>query len=300
MKKPIFILGIPRSGSTLWLRILQKNNKLIGFDEMHYLNPWHKDFRYFIKKYVKDVSINSNIKKMIDVLFSKSRIVGLKGQFWSELKSINDNKFKKYLYNEIINSDRSLEKIFKILVEELTNYKQYSRCIIKFPVYLNYIDKLIKWYPYCKIIHVTRDPRAIAISKTNDPGGIARKIRKFYYLRFFIRKIMILFVIVQYIWSSMIHVRYKNLNNYSLFKYEDLLNNPEKTIKKLCEFCEIDYFEEMLNPEEGQPSTLTGKKSSGFNKASAYRWKQYISPIENKIVILLLKKSREKFGYKPD
>ena len=191
-KHPIFLVGLPRSGSTLWLNILKKNPQLMGINEINYLNPWHRDFRYFIKKYVKDLSSNGNIKKMIKILFSNRKVVGLNGDLWLELKQINDIHLKEILYNRIAHSDRSLGNIFKILVEELARFKGYSRCVIKFPLYINHINKLIKWYPQCKIVHMTRDPRAIALSKTNDPGGIAVQIKKYPLTTFFTRKMIYL------------------------------------------------------------------------------------------------------------
>ena len=108
---------------------------------------------------------------------------------------------------------------------------------------------------------------------------------------------MIFFVILQFLWSSKIHLKYKHLDNYLLLRYEDLLDNPEKVIKKLCDFCEIDYLNGMLNPDEGQASSLTGKKSSGFDKAASNRWKQHITGFENKLITFILNKSKKRLGY---
>ena len=85
---------------------------------------------------------------------------------------------------------------------------------MKFPVYVNYVPQLLQWYPQCKIIHITRDPRATAMSRTNDPGGTQIRIRKYPNLAYFIKKIMVMFVVIQYIWTSKLHCKYKDLNNY--------------------------------------------------------------------------------------
>ena len=138
--------------------------------------------------------------------------------------------------HKIKDSDRSLGSIFKILLEEITAFNGQNRFCVKFPLYVNYIPMLMQWFPKCRVIHIIRDPRAITASKTNDPDGTGAIIRRYPYLRFLIRKIMIFFVIMQYIWSSKLHCKFKKYENYALFKYEDLLVDQEIVIKDLCQF----------------------------------------------------------------
>lgn len=306
IKSPIFIIGLPRSGSTLFHNLIVMNPKIFRLAEMHYLNPWRKDFRYFLKNKVGDLSKEENIRKMIDMIFSSETIDGITGAFWrfENIEAVKNPEFKRELYNKISESDKSLESIFKILLEELTRFSGYNRFCVKFPVYVNNVPELLKWYPDCKIIHVTRDPRAIAMSKTNDPGGTAVVIKKYPYLKFFIRKAMIAFVIVQYIWSSRLHQKYKNYKNYALFKHEDLLAEPEKVLKELCEFMEVDYDPCMLELDKGrhehQSSSVTEKKTRNIDKKAAVRWKAIITPFENIIITWLTKKSMKRFEYNPE
>jgi len=304
LDKPIFIVGLTRTGSTLWHNIISSDPNVLRLGAMLFLDPWHKDFRYFIRKKVGDLSIEKNIEKMINLIFSSDIIHGITRTFFVvDIKNVNDPHLKKTLYYKILESDKSLGSVFKILMEEITHFCGYNRFCVKFPVYVNHIPELLQWYPKCKIIHITRDPRAIALSRTNDPGGTAKKIKKYPYLSFFIRKIMIFFVIIQYIWTSRLHCKYRNIENYALFRYEDLLSNPEKVIKKLCGFAEIDFVPEMLEPqkgnEKGQTSSLTGKKQKGFDKEAAYRWTTKISAFDKKIITLLTKGSMKRFGYVP-
>ena len=302
MEKPIFVVGLPRSGSTLWENIISKNAEIFRLAEVLYLTPWKKDFRYFIRKQVGDLFNENNIKKMVDIIFTPDQILlGITGSFWrfSNIRAFNEPELKKIIYRKILESDRSLESIFKILIEEITYFNGYKRCCVAFPVYPNYINKLLKWYPKCKIIHVTRDPRAIAISKTNDHSGAALKIKKYPHLRYFIRKVMIFFVIVQYIWVSKIHRKYKNNPNYALFRYEDLLVDAEMVLKKMCKFVEIDYIPEMLAPEEAMASSVTGKKFKGINPKAASHWKSIISPFEKTLISFLTKGSMKTFKFNP-
>jgi len=268
---------------------------------MHFLTPWRKDFRHFCKKYVGNLKVNTNIKKMVDLIFSQETIPGLSAWFWNaELQSISSNPLKEKIYLEILASDRSLGSIFKILIEKITACRGFNRCCVKFPVYPSHISQLLQWYPQCKIVHITRDPRATSISRTNDPGGTQQLIRKYPRMTFLIRKIMICFVVVQYHWTSQLHCKYKDIDNYALFLYEDLLADPEKIIKKLCDFIEIDFDKKMLEPEKAQESSVTGRRAIGFDKKAATRWETIISPFDKWLITMLTKKSMKKFGYAPN
>jgi hypothetical protein len=304
LKRPIFIVGLPRSGSTLWLNIITRNSRILRAAGMHFLTPWRKDFRYFIRKEIGDLSIEKNIEKMINLIFSSEIISGITSTFFiKDLKVVNDSRLKKILYNRILESDKSLGSIFKILIEEVTRFRGNSRCCMKFPLYFNHIPELFEWFPECRILHITRDPRAMAVSRTNDPDGTRKKIEKYPLLSFIIKKIMVYFVIIQYIWSSVLHVKYKRFKNYSLFRYEDLISDPDRIIKELCEFTDIDFVPEMLVPqkgnEKGQSSSVTGEKQKGFNKEAAYRWKTRISTFDKTVITMLTNRSMKRFGYDP-
>ena len=298
MENPIFIIGLPRSGSTLWLNVLAQNPGIYRIGEMHFLTPWRRDFRYVLKKQAGDLTDEKNVERLVELLFSRKLIPGLTGPFWLyDIERVDDPTLREIVKKRIMESDKSLESFFKILLEEITKFKGYERFCLKFPVFANHLPKLLKWYPESRIIHITRDPRAVAMSRTNDPGGTRHKIKKYPQLKFFIKKTMVFLTIVQYIWTSKLHQKFKTIKNYELFRYEDLVKDPEKTVKKLCKFAQIEFVPEMLEPKKGQASSITGEKKKGFDKKASSRWKEIISPFDKTIISLFTKKSMRRFGY---
>ena len=87
-----------------------------------------------------------------------------------------------------------------------------------------------------------------------------------------------------------------------LFRYEDLLTDPEKTIKSLCNFTDVEYVPEMMEPqkgnEKGQASSLTGERKKGFDKKAARRWERMISKYDKIFLTLFCRNSMERLGYK--
>jgi hypothetical protein len=297
MQSPIFIVGLHRTGSSLLTNIFRKNPNILIFEEMHFLSAWRKDFNNFHKIYLKNNKNIKSTKKLVELFFSKDKFPGLNTPFWNYFeKHPEEKELKDLLTSNLLNSNNSLESIFKIIIEKTTYYRGYERCCVKFPMHISFVPRLFEWYPDSKIIHITRDPRAILVSKKNDPGGIIRRKDWGPVVAFLLRRLMLFYVFLQFYKASKIHDTLKFHKNYFLVKYEDLLNNQLCTIKKLCEFTNMQFHDGMSNPQKGQYSSITGEKREGFDKASAFRWKNEIWPYEDKLMSFLAKSSMGRFG----
>lgn len=289
MENPIFILGLSRTGSKIYLKTLNNFTNINITPELNFLTfSWtRKDFTSMVLKNIGNLKKDSNIPKLIDLMYSGK----IEGTFWKTIKNRNINK--KNLEERIFKSDRSFRSILKILIEEhaISNNKKIPGA--KFPVHFTYISKLLKCYPNCKIIFLIRDPRAIYSSLA---FGFIKKGRFNYGGK--IKKLLILiYTITHFIWAVKIHNKYKNLENYQLFRFEDVVSEPEKYIPKLCDFLKIDFKTEMLAPSVVD-SSFHKKKKKGFDKDTLYRWKKHISPITANFIKLLTNKQMNDIGYK--
>jgi Sulfotransferase family len=306
IKSPIFIIGPHRSGSTLWHNLIAMSPGVMRLTDPRFLGERrHKDFKYFLKTQVGDLLIDENVDRMVEICFSKKGVPGLDSTFWrfENIEAAQSTELKAEISREIKESDRTLGAIARILIEDITQFSGFERPCVKFPVDIRHIPELLEWFPDCKIVHITRDPRAMAMSKTNDPSGTAMKVLGHPHLAWLIRKIAVWFVIAQYRLTSQVHNRFKHLPNYKLFRYEDLLATPETILRELCEFIEIDFKEDMLEPQKGhhehQPSSLTGKQQKAFDASAAVRWQTVISSFDKWIITVLTEKSMKSLDYDP-
>lgn len=280
---------------------------MLRITETRFLSASHqKDFRYFLKTQVGSLSSDYNIEKMVKLCFSKSNVPGLQGAFWrfENIKVADDPKLKTAIARRIKESDRTLGAIARILLEEITRFSGCERPCVKFPVDVGHIPELMTWFPDCKVMHITRDPRAMAMSKSNDPYGTALRILEHPRLAWLIRKVMVWFAIANYRWTARIHSRLRHVDNYRLFRYEDLLAEPDKTIKELCQFIDVEFTEDLLHPEKGrhehQRSSLTGEQKKAFDAAAAVRWQEVIPAMDKWLITTLTRRSMKKLGYDPD
>jgi len=255
---------------------------------------------------VGDLSVDENVDKMVELCFAKKNISGLDSTFWrfENIDAVKDPELKKEISRRIKKSDRSLGAIARILIEEITRFSGCDRTCVKFPVDVEHIPELIAWFPDCRVMHITRDPRAMAMSKTNDPSGTAIKVLQHPRLAWLIRKLAVWFVIAQYRRAARLHRQFRHLTNYQLFRYEDLLAEPERTLKEVCRFIGIEFREDLLHPERGlhehQRSSLTGKQPKAFDVSAAVRWQEAISPIDKWLITTLTRTSMKVLEYDPD
>lgn len=307
MSPPIFIVGPHRSGSTLWHNLISMCPGIMRLTDPRFLSERrHKDFDYFLRTRAPDLTADQSVDNMVELCFARKNIAGLDSTFWrfENIAAASNPELKKVIASRIRKSDRSLGAIARIFIEEITRFSGCERACVKFPVDVGHIPELIAWFPDCRIIHITRDPRAVAMSKSNDPSGTAMRVLQHPRLARLIRKLAIWSVVAQYRATARVHLRFRHLEEYRLFRYEDLLAQPEKTLKELCQFIGVEFTENLLHPERGvhyhQRSSLTGKQPKAFDPSAAARWQTVIPAIDRWLITTLTKGSMKKLGYDPD
>src|SRR5690349_16097175 len=95
---PIFVVGLPRSGSTLLELAVSKSPGVLRLAEGLYLSPWRRDFRYFLRSRVGDISKDANLRKMIEIIFSNhAEIPGLTGTLWRlrQIRAVGEEPLKQ-------------------------------------------------------------------------------------------------------------------------------------------------------------------------------------------------------------
>lgn len=289
MDKPIFIICLHRTGSTLIKNMFNLSPAIaMAHDEMHFLTPWHKDFFYYFKR-AGNLKKDINLSKFLQTLFSGKPY----GTFWKKLKYTKIDE--KKTYNRIFSSKRRKQDILNIILEELALSEGKSRFGVKYPVHFSNLDIIFKYWPDSKVIHLVRDSRAICASKVQDKATKLRKI-KYKIFKHIIHIGTVLFFILEYNWSYKIHMKYKNRKNYILVRFEDIVEYPGSSIKQLCDFCEIEFHPSMMFPH-GKASSHDQKKRQGFDKSLINKWKLHQSATDTWLITFLNKKSLDGYGY---
>ncbi len=106
---------------------------------------------------------------------------------------------------------------------------------------------------------------------------------------------------LQISWTARLHERLRDHPNYRLVRYEDLVLEPEKNIRILCNFIGVDFCDAMLQAQQFGSSFDDFKGGDhGIQKSSMDRWRSELSGFSIRAIDALHPRAYRLFGYEPD
>lgn len=213
---PIFIVGVPRSGTTLLRMILNAHSKIGIATETHFLRIfWSARSKY------NDLLTEDGMSA-----------------FWEDLsgsKYFDDLNFNdtEEIRQKIFEGNRNFKDIFKTLMKEYACQRGKIRWGEKTPGHLMYSNVLLDFFPDCRIIHVIRDPRDVCLSFKKIPWGSNYAFSNARLWNRFID-----FSRQQWLYSKF---------SYIEIRYEDLVSRPKESIEVLCRFIGVAPEDQMLS-----------------------------------------------------
>ena len=223
---PFFIIGVQRSGTTLLRLMLNRHPKICIPPESH-----------FILKLVSELPTTgtlspSEIARASELILCEPRIASW--QLSEPVVNLAISEIPKPELAEIIAS------VFKMMVTN--NNKQ--RWGDKTPEYVSILDELETLFPNTKYVYIIRDGRDVVRSFAARSWHGCTLYHRARYLQCQVRKIDRF-------------LKRLPTSRWVEIKYEDLVHNPEKTLRQVCEFLEEDFSEKMLSYYEDYHENLT-------------------------------------------
>ena len=232
-KKLIFILGMPRSGTSLIEQILSSHEKVFGAGELDCLS------RIIKKKFL----INNN--------------------------SFNNKNIDSY-------KNKDFEECQKEYFDYLDIFQQKEKYLVdKTPLNFRWIGFILKFFPNSKIIHCSRNPMDICWS--NYKNYFASFNLNFTYNLNNLGKFYNLYHDLMNHWNNLFS------NKIYHIKYENLINNSEREIKKLLQFCKLNWDQKCLKFYENKRKVSTASVAQvrePIYKSSVAKWKSYTKSLE--------------------
>ena len=233
-EKPIFIIGYERSGTTLLMAMLGCHPR-IAIPEVGWLFPRIYPWRYTYG----DLSIDSNFRIM-----AAEMLFGLNQPLWG--MSLNPMT----AVDEIISmvTERSFAGIYTTMhlryAKEFGNKPRWGQ---KTPNNLYFVPQILDNFPNAQFIFITRDGRdacATSIESAFGAGNIYGAADTWNAANTFVKPFR-----EKYDSSTWLDV-----------KYEELVRETVKTLKKICEFIGEQYAPEMLEFYRTSTGVARGKQ----------------------------------------
>ncbi len=222
VKERVFIVAVPRSGTTLMQSLLACHPQIETFPESHFFScliskgDWHQ------KPWRKLLSV-------LGIALPKGKI-----KFSDFLDLIGQANMKQYLPKTALFS-RQYALVFTEVLDKITEQKGKSVWLEKSSEHLYHIQNIEKWVNSAKFIHVIRNGTDVVSSLYDvtrkydwgEPLGIDQCIHSW----------------IRGIKTSSRHL---HKHNHILVRYELLVEDPKSVLTEICEFLGLSFEEVML------------------------------------------------------
>lgn len=225
---PVFLVGCPRSGTTLLQSLLSAHPEIASFPESQF-------FQYLLP------AENSRRRKL--------------GMIAHQLKPWLETYFRNDLKRpELLNYCPQLplmklytQQFFKIL--SILAAEQGKNIILeKTPQHIFYLETITAYFPNSKIIHLIRKGEDVIASLYEATHQYPQYWDGVWELDKCIEW-----------WSQSFKIsqQYANHLNHILVSYEQLLESPEIVLQNLCSFLTLEYYSDMIKNYGKFAQTLT-------------------------------------------
>jgi hypothetical protein len=303
----VFIVGLPRTGSTLLRTVLNKSEFVSITAETHYITQWSRlGHKRKITRY-GDLKEDKNLESFLDAVYSPRNASSR--DFWGWFyRNVDRQAFKMRLFS----TDRSDRAIFDLLMKISAEKKKGAirpDWILgeKTSANIYHVPTLLGWFPSSKIIHTFRDPRGIFVSSSKlvRSGKWGVKERMPSLPERFLNPLLdsIMAVRVSRTWSDAVrlHAQYERQypDQYLLVRFEDLIHDPEGQIRQVCRFLDISFDPSLLSEVKIIGSSYQPERivPGGIDEAAGERWKEHINPLVDAWFSMLGRKHLKQFGY---
>ena len=271
MNSPIFIFGSARSGTSLLSRIVGSHPNIGVPFETHLYNRYYPWLKYY-----GDLELEKNRNRLIkDILHTDVTT------YWDPVPDYND------IINmlEINNFHGIVDSLMKAWLKKC-NKKRWGE---KTPWHMYFWKEILEGFPDAKFLSIVRDGRDASLSWRQARFGpkhiypLAKRWKHFLEEFGEFKKVV------------------KKENLYEL-RYEDLLENPEKISREICDFLGEDYSEEMLSFHKTTTAYPTDKNNDKnlarpLIQTNKEKWRKNLTSKELRMFEAVAGKELENYGY---
>jgi len=242
---PIFIIGVPRSGTTLLRVLLDSHSEIAGLPE----TPW------LLGAYGADTCLRSFLTGLVEGPYGAVRnVAGITPE-------------------HVFASGRSL---LETLFEPVLKARNKRLLAFKTPADIRHLDVLLKLAPDAYYVHITRDGRDVAMSQLGKKGTFFDDLKEYKRLGFsnLLRRWAE--------WESRIRsLLYRDGTRVVHVRYEDLIANPERELRRITDFLGVPFEARMLDyasHRHDYPSWEAGStdvaRHDGISKSGGSKWRK--------------------------
>ena len=268
---PILIVGCPRSGTSLFSRIIDHHPRItIPFESHVYKTfyPW--------QKYYGNLRLEQNRERLVDDILSTEVI-----------KDWSPSPERQRVLAAIKRYD--FHGVFEGLMSAWTDVQGKQRWGEKTPAHIFYWREILEGFPHLQVLHIVRDGRDVALSWKRARFGpkhiypLARQWVK--YLE-----------TIEELRSAL------DEDSFLEIRYEELLSKPKHILQDICHFLGEEFTTELLSFYTIPSSYPTDKQnqqnlSQPLLASNAGKWRTEMTARELRVFEAVAGSTLERYGY---
>lgn len=225
---PVFIIGLPRSGSTLLSRILNESAQIVSLNDLYYLQA------VIAENSLEGLLNETQLTKLLNIILKVVETRGTENhQFIGQFSLASDqiNQIRAQILSSSKNRMVTWSSLMDETLSKIANVLGKKRWADKTPQNFMHVELLQKTFPNAKFIFLIRDPRKILLSYkyATSEGHDKRRYHPIPYA---------------FYWKSAVE-RFRELEDklgdrILLVRYEDILNDVSDITKTLSRFLHTD------------------------------------------------------------
>jgi hypothetical protein len=267
---PIFVVGFPRSGTTLTQSLIGAHPRIAAPPEMHFFA------RVVVhRNYWGDLADDANVRRVVEAALDTPRLA-------------NCGFDVDRIVERALQGERRLGAVLDAIMRDFAVREGKARWCEKTP--LQSAQLIWSQVPNAQVVHVVRDPReslasGFALSGGLDPTIAARQWRKF----------------------TIGNIRAgveRGAQQYLRIRYEDLTRDPQAVLGEVFAFLREDFDPTVLTDVDRRRSVLTAvvvpwqaKVLEPIRPASEGNWHKAMNPTQRARVTAIIGDALPGLGY---
>jgi hypothetical protein len=271
LSEPVFIVGCPRSGTTLVAAQLDSSSELAITPETHFLSTW-------LRRYP---ALATGDRATFERFWSAYRTANFK---WLGLDP-------SVVHDEIAAGGQwDAKAVFTCLLSSYATMHGKGRVGEKTPTHYRALQTLFEWYPSARALFVVRDPRAVVASyfdlaeRASWARGTAFDVSR------------------RWLDASTALDRWKGDHRVEVVRYESLVADPVPELERLFAWLELPPHPGPAAPTRRRVGAggLGLEPSAEISTDSLQRWRSKLKPRDLQVVERLCGRRMRGLGYRPE
>jgi len=263
-KPPIFIVGSPRSGTTLLHSLINRHPSIAISGETRFFADIYKRRSAF-----GPLENFQNRQRLVDQYLSTARIKRLHVDL-------------AVLRQRLLDEATSYPALLTAIMRCCADARGKPHCGEKTPHHSFFTETLSDWYPGASIIHLVRDPRDVVASLQRMPWAPKSVLAN------------------ASIWALFNRAaeRSRHRPGYLLVHYEKLVASPEQELARIFDHVGEEWPDSLKLPADSSaPYVWPASVRGPVTRERIQKWREQLSPRDVSLVERIAGERLENYGY---